>query len=118
MLISISYILYPLSVTTVKYMFNYCFYYHIYEKVTNPNFAHFANTKPTLFLTSKQNMTSHAYTTRFRTLQLTNNIFFIPRKFKHFPSSFVRDIANKTQLFKHKRIQQISRQTRTIYQST
>ena len=84
MLISISYILYPLSVTAVKYMFNYCFYYHIYEKVTNPNFVHFENTKPTLYLTSKQNMTSHPYTTRFQTLQLTNNTFFIPKNLNTF----------------------------------
>ena len=99
-------------------MFNYCFYYHIYEKETKLNFVHFANTKPTLSLTSRQNMTSHAYTKQFGALQLTNNTFSIPQKFKHFPSSFVWDNANKTQLFKHKRIQQISRQTRTIYQST
>ena len=65
-------------------MFNYFFYYHIYEKETNLNFVHFANTKPTLSLTSRQNITSHAYTTRFRTLQLTNNTFSIPQKFKHF----------------------------------
>ena len=117
MLISTFYILYPLSVITVKYMLNYCFYYHIYVKETNSNFVQFANTKPTHSLTSRQNMNSHAYTTRFRTLQFTNNTFFIPQIFKHFPFSFVLDNANKTQLFKHKRIQQISRQTRTIYQS-
>ena len=74
-------------------MLNYCVSYHTKAKETNPNFVNFTNTKPTLSLTSKQNMqilhtncsltrlpndhTSHARTTRFRIPQYTTNTFFL-----------------------------------------
>ena len=105
-------------------MLNYCIFYHTKRKETNPNVVHFGDTKQTLSLTSRQNTqillanssltrlsndhTSHAQTTRFRILQFTNNTFFSHTNLNTFIFFFVLDNANKTQLFKHKRISWLS----------